>query len=103
MIRKKPEENKKLWQEQINQWQASGKSVKIWCEENNILPKTFYHRKQVLLKSQKPIKLTPNSFVELSNNQSCLELEIEYKNFKLKVKELPLSEIANFLKVIKTL
>lgn len=32
------------WKKQINECIASGKPVKLWCEENALSPKTYYYR-----------------------------------------------------------
>ena len=38
----------RTWMEDYAQQQESGLTVKQWCKENGIIPKTFYYRLRVL-------------------------------------------------------
>ena len=40
------------WSEMYRAYQASGKTVSAWCEEQELLPKTFYYRLQKIRESE---------------------------------------------------
>ena len=64
------------WKEKVFEWQASGKSVSVWCLENQISATTFYGWRARLEKSSKPFikpkdMTVKQEFVELKDQQSC--------------------------------
>ena len=97
-----PMKTKKIWLERIKQWKASGKSVLAWCAENNISSKTFYYRKRILAQENNH-QINVDSFVELTNKINNFELEIEYKNYKFKLKDFDILRLHDFFKIIKGL
>lgn len=82
------------WKDRVLEWQASGKSVRVWCLENHIPNSTFYGWKARLEKISKNVPLVKpkamkvkQGFVELKEKQSfdCgLILECEGVKIHLK-------------------
>ena len=97
-----PIKTKKIWLESIKQWKASGKSVLAWCTENNISSDAFYYRKKALSQEDSH-QINIDSFVELPNKTTNFELEIEYKNYKFKLKDFDILRLHDFFKIIKGL
>lgn len=66
------------WKVKVLEWQASGKSVRVWCLENHIPVTTFYGWKARLEKSPKDKSLAKSraekvkqEFIELKDQPSC--------------------------------
>jgi hypothetical protein len=59
-------EQKRVWEERIQQQKASGLSIERWCRENQIPAWKFHYWKSKL----SPILLTRTSFVECARSQN---------------------------------
>ena len=59
------------WMEDYARQQDSGLTVKQWCQENGILPKTFYYRLKVLREEA-------CSLMNLESNKSAVKPEPEF-------------------------
>lgn len=77
------------WKEKVLAWQASGKSVSVWCLENQISTTTFYGWRARLEKSPKDLTKPKDmkvkqEFVELKDQQSCdAGIILEYEGVKI--------------------
>jgi hypothetical protein len=79
------------WKDKVLEWQASGKSIRAWCLENQIPVTTFYGWKARLQKSLKDKSLAKSKakkikqeFIELKDPQSCDSgLILEYEGVKI--------------------
>jgi len=82
------------WKSKVIEWQASGKSVRVWCLENHIPVTTFYGWKARLEKIpndkstvKSKAKIVKQGFIELKNQTSFdsgLILECEGVKIHLK-------------------
>lgn len=61
------EARKIKWQENLAQWQASGKSAAMWCKEQEISFNNFCYWKNKLKKSSNNSEFNKNDFVEISD------------------------------------
>jgi hypothetical protein len=67
MAKGKPDPN---WQQRVLEWQASGKTILVWCQENQIPYTTFLGWKQRFENSHKGLQsnvLSSKAFIELKN------------------------------------
>ncbi len=63
----------------IEDWQASGLSIRKWCQQVQIPQSRFHQWKNKLL----PVKKTvPNAFVELPE-EKVTDIQLEYKGVKI--------------------
>lgn len=73
------------WKQNIEQWQASGKTIVAWCQENDISVHVFYYWRK---KYEKPFRSFPesNPFVELSQaNESDSGLAIDCRGVTVRL------------------
>ena len=79
------------WKDKVLEWQASGKSARVWCLDNDIPTSTFYGWRTRLKKSHKLKSMVkPNAtkikqeFVELKDQPSSSSpLVLEYNGVKI--------------------
>lgn len=74
------EARKVKWQENLAQWQASGKSAATWCKEQEISHNTFCYWKNKLKESPNNSVLNKNDFVEIADkpqNSSGIIIECQ--------------------------
>jgi len=104
MLEKIKEEKKQYCLEIINKHKRSDKIAMHWCKENNINCKSFYRWRGYLTNHLKiQPKINSDSFIELSSKSNNLEVEIEYKKYKFKLRDCGLGTLQGFLKLIKSL
>lgn len=84
------------------QLNTSAKSAFAWCKENNICNKSFYRWRAFFNQNKSSLNLKADSFIELKNTTSC-SLEIEYKKYKLSLKDFNFNEAENLFKILKGL
>lgn len=61
------------WEAAVNEWQASGLSIKKWCKERNISDSTFQYWKERVLSDKAPHR---SRFIELPQEKaSRIEME----------------------------
>ena len=73
--------HKKYWIEKIRQCQESGKSMAVWCREQEIVYSTFFYWQKKLTRA--PSK-TASPFVEiLEKNSSDTGIELRCKHVSL--------------------
>jgi hypothetical protein len=88
------------WFERIKHCQASGKSAKDWCMENNITYSLFVRWRWRFNKSQSQIA-TP-TFVELKDDNAS-GLEVSCNNLSIKIsKGFDEATLLRFLKLLKS-
>jgi hypothetical protein len=84
-------EKQALWNKRIDECQASGLSIKKWCQENNIVYPTFQYWRAKILNSQtvgrqRP-QITRKSFTELverpRSNATGVEIVISKTTIRL--------------------
>jgi len=46
------EERLRLWEQRLEEYEASGQSVLVWCEEKSITPRQFYYWRKKLRSAQ---------------------------------------------------
>ena len=69
------------WSEMYRAYQASGKTVSAWCEEQELSPKTFYYRLQKIRESElkcsekhEIVPLSPSPCALPTDNISCIKI-----------------------------
>lgn len=78
------EQRRQEWLGRVMEWEKSGKTMKAWCRENDIVYSTFFYWKTRLLsKSNLPEQA---SFIEITEDLSNESgIVIEYQNVVVKV------------------
>lgn len=72
------------WQDRVHEWEASGKSAKVWCQENKIPLTTLAGWKKRLKKSTVNTARTKPGFIELKDQvQSDPGIILEYNEVKI--------------------
>ena len=72
------------WRDRVCEWEASGKSVRVWCQENKIPITTLYGWKNKLKKSSTNVVKTKSAFIELKDQmQSDSGIILEYNGIKI--------------------
>ncbi len=85
MAKGKPNPN---WKKIVLEWQASGKSIKSWCQENKIPITTLCGWKNRLKKSNTDSVKATAGFIELKEQiQSDPGIILEYEGIKIHLKE----------------
>ena len=71
------------WSEMYRAYQASGKTVSAWCEEQELSPKTFYYRLRKIRESalecsekHEIVPLSPSPCDLPTDNISCIKIII---------------------------
>ena len=96
------EKRQKKWRARVSDWQRSGKNMKIWCLENNIVYHQFFYWKTRLLpKEAMPTQQV--SFVEIEDGLSDESgVVIECRDVTLKIaKDFDLSTLSRCIQILK--
>jgi len=77
------------WEDKVKEWQASGKSVKAWCQEQKIPPTTFYGWRERSVEGKcKTKKLSKKKhFIELKDEQQTHSITLEFDGVKIHLSE----------------
>lgn len=85
-------EGEKLkWLERIKEQEASGLSIRKWCQSKKIWPHAFYYWKK---------ELTPITFQEVIDKSKCT-IEILYQGVKIQIESSSLTKCLLILKELK--
>lgn len=89
---------KQEWKNAVEAWQASGLSIKKWCDERGMADSTFHYWKKVFL----PPKVNKSSFIELQEESKLRKIEMEYAGIKIYVENgFDENLLVHCLKVLK--
>jgi len=83
--------DKDLWAKRIKEQQASGLSIKKWCQNNKLWPHAFYYWKKAL---------EPITFQEISDTSRC-RVEITYQQVRIYLESSSLKQCLSVLKELK--
>jgi hypothetical protein len=79
---------KEIWAERIQEQQASGLSIKKWCQSKKLWPHAFYYWKKAL---------APITFQEIADTSRC-RVEITYQGVKIHLESSSLKQCLSVLK-----
>ena len=63
------QENYELWQQRIKEQKASGLTILVWCQQNQLSPHAYDYWRKIINEQLKTKEETP-SFVEVPKNNS---------------------------------
>lgn len=87
------------WSEKIKDQKLSGKSVAVWCTEQNISHNTFQYWKK-RIKPALPQKPSKSSFFEIPEDN--FQVEVSIAGVKLAIsKDFDRTALTNFLSLLK--
>ena len=96
------EKKQEKWQVRVSEWQRSGKNMKIWCRENNIVYHQFFYWKTRLLpKESAPYQQA--SFVEIEDglpDESGVVIECHDVTLKI-AKDFDLSTLSRCIQLLR--
>jgi hypothetical protein len=74
------------WCDKVKQWQTSGKSIKAWCQEQNIPLPTFYGWKK-RYESHPSSPTQEKQFIELKDKPKHPGIVLEFLDVKIYLTE----------------
>lgn len=61
------------WKSQVESCKAGGLTVKAWCNENGISPKTYYYRQKRIRENESVHTVVPiSSFPRMHKSEICI-------------------------------
>ena len=85
------------WEDKIHQQETSGKSIVSWCQENQILPRSFYYWRLRCF----PKNIDRSCFTELTNGKGT-GIAIEYQDMRICLdKDFDLITLKNCLTALR--